>query len=490
MSGIFISYRHNGGFDAAKHLAYRLSQDGYNVFFDKASMQSGRYGEQLRLNIDKCRDFIVILDPNVFDPTLKNGPQIKEDDWVAQEIAYALTKGKNIIPVKLTGFSEENLKDKLPKEILGIFDYHSPDYSETYYDEGFYNSLTNMIETPKKRAPKRASQLVWLLPFLVLGGIIGYYLGNKSSHSTMIPPRSGITPTYIKDTTPLLVIMGGGSVWNYINEKTKFDSLSWTGDNPRNYRYVYLPMASGKTWPQIGELRSVEKTDINHYPYHLVLLSATKANPDKMIPEKTQQINFRGDRGYVEEIKVGQNQLQIAVRKDIDIDKYLEQVDGKKMISIPELVRFMKEKKPVIYSTNKESGTYNRYDSLFKAHAFDMDTEAEWISFIDGQKGYDYADTTYIVLGADTYNAKHNDNVDKYYVMDENSKRILTNDLYVYFMVFKGFKDGDYSIPTVVRCFLKDIGIEMPEDKTNGLDARSSNGLILNIPPQKNELLH
>ena len=274
MSGIFISYRHKGGFDAAKHLAYRLYEDGYNVFFDKESMQSGRYGEQLRLNIDKCRDFIVILDPNVFDPTLKNGPQIKEDDWVAQEIAYALEKNKNIIPVKLTGFHEESLKDKLPKKILGVFDYHSPAFSETYY-EGFYDSLINMIETPKKRAPKRASKLVWLLPFLVLGGFIGYYLGHKSSNTTVIPPQSGISPTYTKDTIPLLVIMGGGSVWNYINEKTKFDSLSWTGDNPRNYRYVYLPMASGKTWPQIGELRSVEKADINNYPYHLVLLSAT-----------------------------------------------------------------------------------------------------------------------------------------------------------------------------------------------------------------------
>lgn len=494
MKGIFISYRHEGGFEAAQHLAHLLTEDGYKVFFDKKSMRSGKYPEQLYLNIDNCCDFILILDPNVFNPTIKNGIQIQKDDWVAIELAYAIKKEKNIIPVKLPGFSEPD-ETKLPEEIRSVFLYQSPLYSKVYYDEGFYNSLINTLvtSTPIK---KRASKSKWPFLLLILAGFIGYYLGIMGD----TPKRKDIiSPPNSIDTSSLLVIMGGGSVSNYIknNSKTRFDLSDDSNRYHRSYKYIYLPTASRKAWSQIGELRSVPLIDPNHYQYHLVLLSAKKADPKEMIPELEQQANFIKERGYVEEIKVGQNQLQIAIKEgtvDKDgtsIDKYLTRINEKAVITIDKLIQFIRNAPSnlVIYSTNKESGTYCKYDSLFIAHSFGMDSIKNWTPFIDGQGKIDYSQKDpYIILEVDTYYGKNNaDNIKRYDVYDENSKNGLTNDLYIYFVVFKDHER--YIIPEIIRSFLKDIGIEMPENHSDSINGKQNDALILNKAPRKNELI-
>lgn len=99
---IFISYRREGGQDAAKLLVERLRQDKYKVSFDQDNLGNGDFNKHLLQRIEECDDFILICDANVFERILANKG---EQDWLRIELAKALELDKNIIPIMLSGFN-------------------------------------------------------------------------------------------------------------------------------------------------------------------------------------------------------------------------------------------------------------------------------------------------------------------------------------------------------------------------------------------------
>lgn len=109
---IFISYRRDGGQDAAKLLVEKLRQDNYNVSFDQENLGNGDFNKQLLKRIEECEDFILICDAKVFDRILENKD---EKDWLRVELAKALELDKNIIPIMLSGF--EAFPKDLPSDI-------------------------------------------------------------------------------------------------------------------------------------------------------------------------------------------------------------------------------------------------------------------------------------------------------------------------------------------------------------------------------------
>lgn len=95
---VFISYRRTG-FETANLIAEKLRSMGYSVFFDVETMRGGKFNEQLFSVIDKCKDFVLVLPENALDRCAD------KDDWVRKEVTYAMLKGKNIVPVMLSGFT-------------------------------------------------------------------------------------------------------------------------------------------------------------------------------------------------------------------------------------------------------------------------------------------------------------------------------------------------------------------------------------------------
>ena len=86
---IFISYRRDGGQDAARLLVEKLRQDNYNVSFDQENLGNGDFNKQLLKRIEECEDFILICDARVFDRILENKD---EKDWLRVELAKAFPK--------------------------------------------------------------------------------------------------------------------------------------------------------------------------------------------------------------------------------------------------------------------------------------------------------------------------------------------------------------------------------------------------------------
>ena len=176
---IFISYRREGGYDTAKHLNDLLVRDGYKVSFDIDTLRSGNFDTQLLSRIDQCKDFILIVDQHAFDRTLDPNFNPK-NDWLRCELAYALKKGKNIIPIFLSGVN--GFPNNLPADISGVTMKNGPEYNKFYFDD-FYKALKQRFLHSKK-TPIKYIPFVFAFIVILIGLGISYYSVNPQSSLT------------------------------------------------------------------------------------------------------------------------------------------------------------------------------------------------------------------------------------------------------------------------------------------------------------------
>ncbi len=155
---IFLSYRRQDGFDTAKHLYDSLTRDGYNVSFDIDTLRSGDFDTTLLQRINQCTDFILILDREAFDCTLD--PTFdRNKDWIRIELAYALEKGKNVIPVMLSGFTE--FPENLPADIAAVIRKNGPKYDKCDFDI-FYDKLLRFFLDSRPTKRQSAASSGWV----------------------------------------------------------------------------------------------------------------------------------------------------------------------------------------------------------------------------------------------------------------------------------------------------------------------------------------
>lgn len=160
---IFISYRREGGYDTAKHLNDLLVRDGYRVSFDIDTLRSGDFDIQLLERIDQCNDFILIVDQHCFDRTLNPCFDPKKD-WLRCELAYALKKGKNIIPVFLAGV--KGFPEDLPDDLKNVVMKNGPEFNR-YHFNSFYNILKDRF-LHKLPFYRQKRNVAFLLAFVLL----------------------------------------------------------------------------------------------------------------------------------------------------------------------------------------------------------------------------------------------------------------------------------------------------------------------------------
>ena len=90
---MFISYRREGGAQYARILQLMLRQKGYQVFLDYDELTDGIFSDHIKNAIKETPIFILILSKNAIDRCTN------ENDWLRQEILFALENNKKIIPV-------------------------------------------------------------------------------------------------------------------------------------------------------------------------------------------------------------------------------------------------------------------------------------------------------------------------------------------------------------------------------------------------------
>lgn len=89
---IFISYRRTD-LNIAEGLYKYLVNVGYTVFWDKESLKNGKFGDDIKIAIDGCKNFILLVNDDTFDRCFE------PEDWITKEVAEAIQKEKNIIPL-------------------------------------------------------------------------------------------------------------------------------------------------------------------------------------------------------------------------------------------------------------------------------------------------------------------------------------------------------------------------------------------------------
>ena len=141
---VFISYRRTGGFELAEILYNRLTDLGYSVFLDIESLRSGKFNEALLQRIDECQDILLILPPNALDRC------VNEDDWVRREIAWAIAKGKNIIPIYMNGFI---MPEELPEGMEELPIYNAIIASSKTFDQTLAEIVSWLHSKRLKQSP-------------------------------------------------------------------------------------------------------------------------------------------------------------------------------------------------------------------------------------------------------------------------------------------------------------------------------------------------
>ena len=163
---IFISYRRDGGEMLAHILYERLKDAGYAAFQDVESLRSGNFNTALYDVIERCQDFVLILSPGALDRC------VNPDDWVKNEIVYALEHNKNIIPVMMRGFE---WPDTLPPEIDSLRFKNGLTASTEYFDQFLQKLLSFLISKKADSAPRKHKHSLRVILFSTL-----YILGLLS----------------------------------------------------------------------------------------------------------------------------------------------------------------------------------------------------------------------------------------------------------------------------------------------------------------------
>ena len=199
---IFISYKRKGTSSAtAAYLYELLQQKGYNVFFDRKEMRSGKFNEQLLEHISNATDILILLEEESLGSWFDNRPEKKKiegsededsldsmeldsglqeepykSDWFCKEVMHALDRaaknpsGTNIVPILLNGY-EMPKKADLPPEMAELADLQALKLeiseAEEFYDKYFVGQHYLHSKPTKMSLNQR---------FQGKGGIVGCFL--------------------------------------------------------------------------------------------------------------------------------------------------------------------------------------------------------------------------------------------------------------------------------------------------------------------------
>jgi hypothetical protein len=180
---IFISYRRKGGYDTAKLLYDRLRMDGYSVSFDIDTLEKGDFDDELKKRVQDCKDFLLVLNPGVFDRFFDPDCDPK-DDWVRQEIVCALEKGKeiNIVPLILDGFLYPK---NLPEDVKNITKKNAINLEQKHFESEYARMKQKFLVSKPHWAKRYKKWIISLLSIVLFGvaAIIFFQLRDISAQS-------------------------------------------------------------------------------------------------------------------------------------------------------------------------------------------------------------------------------------------------------------------------------------------------------------------
>lgn len=138
---VFISYRRTNIFHA-RAIFQNLRANGYDVFMDYESIDSGAF-DQIILNQIKARaHFLVLLTPSALERCSEPG------DWLRREIETAIEEKRNIVPLYFEGFDFADVQKYLPPHLHVLGTYNALRIPSDYFDEAMSRLRDRFLNKP------------------------------------------------------------------------------------------------------------------------------------------------------------------------------------------------------------------------------------------------------------------------------------------------------------------------------------------------------
>lgn len=134
---IFISYRRKWGALYSRILQLKLQEKGYKVFLDYDELRDGKFDEKIKHGIENSSLFIFLFSKDAL-VRCKN-----TNDWVRQEIQYAIKLKKHIIPI-IPDNELSVIPDNIPTEIKEVISRN--EFSFLDYGKALNSSVESLIK--------------------------------------------------------------------------------------------------------------------------------------------------------------------------------------------------------------------------------------------------------------------------------------------------------------------------------------------------------
>src|SRR5690606_27001941 len=141
-NSVFISYRREVSSYIARAIFLDLRANGYDVFMDVESIDSGAFDTAILNQIEARGHFVVVLTPGSVERC------VEADDWLRREIEYAMDKQRNIVPVLANGFTFSGTERYLTGNLSELYRYNALPLYHGYFDEAMVRLLTRFLKQP------------------------------------------------------------------------------------------------------------------------------------------------------------------------------------------------------------------------------------------------------------------------------------------------------------------------------------------------------
>ena len=145
---VFLSYRREVSWPMAQLVFRELTEHGFDVFMDTASIDAGEFERVILAQIEARTHFLVLLEPRSLDRIGDEG------DWLRREITYALAHNCNIVPLTTAGFT---LRDRdLPTDIARLAAFNAVTVHPDYVAEALSRLRERFLRPPPVDVSARA----------------------------------------------------------------------------------------------------------------------------------------------------------------------------------------------------------------------------------------------------------------------------------------------------------------------------------------------
>jgi tetratricopeptide (TPR) repeat protein len=139
---VFISYRRDVSSFIARAIFMDLRANGYDVFMDVESIDSGAFDTVILNQIAARAHFVLILTPGSVERC------VEKDDWLRREIETAIKLKRNIVPLLVNNFSFKGNEVYLKGNLEGLSRYNSLNVPHDFFDAAMERLRTRFLKQP------------------------------------------------------------------------------------------------------------------------------------------------------------------------------------------------------------------------------------------------------------------------------------------------------------------------------------------------------